>query len=88
MIKPTETAKQQQEQTAVIKPTETAKQQQEQIAPLTHTDQGLRQILGGSTDYWKLDGDYAIRVNAHAKHSSLHTTAAAQYHKKNYMIGD
>ena len=25
-------------------------QQQEQIAPLTHTDQGLRQILGGNTD--------------------------------------
>ena len=29
----------------------------------THTDQGLRQILGGNTDYWKLDGDYAIRVH-------------------------
>ena len=48
---------------AVIQPTERAAQQQEQIAPLTHTDQGLRQILGGNTDYWKLDGDYAIRVH-------------------------
>ena len=24
---------------------------------------GLRQTLGGNTDYWKLDGDYAIRVH-------------------------
>ena len=48
---------------AVIQPTEKATQQQEQIAPLTHTDQGLRQILGGNTDYWKLDGGYAIRVH-------------------------
>ena len=47
---------------AVIQPTEKAKQQQEQIAPLTHTDQGLRQILGGNTDYCKLDGDYATGV--------------------------
>ena len=48
---------------AVIQPTEKAKQQQGQFAPLTHTEQGLRQILGGNTDYWKLDGDYAIRVH-------------------------
>ena len=50
---------------AVIQPTRETKQQQrqEQIAPLTHTDQGLRRILGGNTDYWKLDGDYAIRVH-------------------------
>ena len=48
---------------AVIQPTEKTIQQQEQIAPLTHTDQGLRQILGGNTDYWKLDGGYAIRVH-------------------------
>ena len=49
---------------AVIQPTHETKQQQrqEQIAPLTHTDQGLRRILGGNTDYWKLDGDY-IRVH-------------------------
>ena len=46
---------------AVIQPTKKATQQQEQIAPITHTDQG--QILGGNTDYWKLDGDYAIRVH-------------------------
>ena len=39
---------------AVIQPAEKAVQQEEQIAPLTHTDQGLRQILGGNTDYWKL----------------------------------
>ena len=31
------------------------------IAPLTHTDQGLRRILRGNTDYWQLDGDYAIK---------------------------
>ena len=49
---------------AVIQPThETKQQRQEQTAPLTHTDQGLRRILGGNTDYWKLDGDYAIRVH-------------------------
>ena len=48
---------------AVIQPTEKATQQQEQIAPLTHTGQGLRQILGGNTDYWRLDGDYATRVH-------------------------
>ena len=48
---------------AVIQPAEKTVQQQEQIAPLTHTDQGLRQILGGNTDYWKLDGDYAVRVH-------------------------
>ena len=48
---------------AVIQPTEKATQQQEQNAALTHTDQGLRQILGENTDYWKLDGDYAIRVH-------------------------
>ena len=48
---------------AVIQPTEKTVQQQEQIASLTHTDQGLRQILGGNTDYWKLDGDYAVRVH-------------------------
>ena len=50
---------------AVIQPTHETKQQQrqEQIAPLTHTDRGLRRILGGNTDYWKLDGDYAIRVH-------------------------
>ena len=48
---------------AVIQPTEKTVQQQEQIAPLTHTDQGLRQILGGNTDYWKLDGGYAVRVH-------------------------
>ena len=47
----------------VIQPTEEAKQQQEQIAQLTHTDQGLRPLLGGNTDDWKLDGDYAIRVH-------------------------
>ena len=48
---------------AVVQPTEKEVQQQEQIAPLTHTDQGLRKILGGNTDYWKLDGDYAMRVH-------------------------
>ena len=50
---------------AVIQPTHETKQQQRQepIAPLTHTDQGLRRILGGNTDNWKLDGDYAIRVH-------------------------
>ena len=49
---------------AVTQPTEKAKQQ-EQIAPLTHTHtaQGLQQILGGNTGYWKLDGDHAIRVH-------------------------
>ena len=47
----------------MIQPTEKATQQQEQIAPLTRPDQGLRQLLGGNTDYWKLDGDYAIRVH-------------------------
>ena len=48
---------------AVIQPTKKTVHQQEQIAPLTHTDQGLRQILRGNTDYWKLDGDYAVRVH-------------------------
>ena len=56
---------------AVIQPTERAAQQQEQIAPLTHTDQGLRQILGGNTDYWKLDGDYAIRVHERPRKALL-----------------
>ena len=57
---------------AVVQPTEKATQQQEQIAPLTHTDQGLRQILGGNTDYWKLDGGYAIRVHKRP-HKALFT---------------
>ena len=47
---------------AVIQPTEKAIQQQEQVAPLTHTNQGLRQSLV-ETNYWKLNGDYAIRVH-------------------------
>ena len=47
----------------MIQPAEKAKQEQEQIAPLAHTDQGLRQILGGNTDYCKFDGDYAVRVH-------------------------
>ena len=58
---------------AVIQPTERAAQQQEQIAPLTHTDQGLRPILGGNTDYWKLDGDYAISTQTTTQ-STIHTT--------------
>ena len=64
---------------AVIQPTQRAKQQQEQIAPLTHTQTKDCDRL--FTVYWKLDGGYAIRV--HANHFSHHTTAAAQYQKKN-----
>ena len=46
-----------------IQPAEETRQQQDQTAPLTHTDQRLRRIHGGNTGYWKLDGDYAIRVH-------------------------
>ena len=56
---------------AVVQPTEKAKQQQEQIAPLTRTDQGLRQTLGGNTDNWKLDGDYAVRVHERPRKAPL-----------------
>ena len=50
---------------AVIQPiaTDNHLPQHNTIAPLTHTDQGLRRILGKNTDYWQLDGGYAIRVH-------------------------
>ena len=49
---------------AVMQPitTDNRLPQHNTIAPLTHTDHGLRS-LGGSTDYWQLDGDYAIRAH-------------------------